>query len=79
MLRPNVSCVNTLAYDLSAHSANLLFLLTGNSDFSVLNPAHFVPIISGETTQESKIMESFAVLSKRFEFSGYLSKALARE
>lgn len=40
-LRPIVSCVNTLAYDLSAHLANILSPPTGNSDFTVPNSVQF--------------------------------------
>ena len=41
-LRPIVSCVNTFAYDLSAHLANILSPLTGKSEYTVTNSAHFV-------------------------------------
>ena len=45
-LRPIVSCVNTFAYDLSAYLANILSPLTGKSEFTVTNSAHFVSTIS---------------------------------
>ncbi|KAL9972374.1 hypothetical protein ACROYT_G018660 [Oculina patagonica] len=62
-LRPIVSCVNTFAYDLSAYLANILSPLTGNSDFTVTNSAHFVSIISSETVLDNEIMVSFDVES----------------
>ena len=36
-LRPIVSCVNTFAYDLSAHLADILSPLTGKSEYTVTN------------------------------------------
>lgn len=39
--RPIVSCVNTLAYDFSAHLANILSPPTGNSDSTVPNSVQF--------------------------------------
>ncbi|XP_078344118.1 uncharacterized protein LOC144629783 [Oculina patagonica] len=62
-LRPIVSCVNTFAYDLSACLANILSPLTGNSDFTVTNSAHFVSTISSETILDHEIMVSFDVPS----------------
>ncbi|KAL9966997.1 hypothetical protein ACROYT_G025149 [Oculina patagonica] len=62
-LRPIVSCVNTFAYDLSAYLANILSPLTGNSDFTVTNSAHFVSTISSETILDNEIMVSFDVES----------------
>ncbi|KAL9987968.1 hypothetical protein ACROYT_G002355 [Oculina patagonica] len=62
-LRPIVSCVNTFAYDLSAHLANILSPLTGNSDFAVTNSAHFVSTINSETNLDNEIMVSFDVES----------------
>ena len=62
-LRPIVSCVNTFAYDLSAFLANILSPLTGNSDFTVTNSAHFASIISSEKIQDNEIMVSFDVES----------------
>ena len=40
-LRPIVSCVNTFAYDLSAHLADILSPLTGKSDYTVTNSSHY--------------------------------------
>ena len=62
-LRPIVSCVNTFAYDASAFLANILSPLTGNSDFTVTNSAHFASVISSEKIQEHEIMVSFDVES----------------
>ena len=63
LLRPIVSCVNTFAYDASALLANILSLLTGNSDFTVTNSAHFASVISSEKIQDHEIMVSFDVES----------------
>ena len=54
-LRPIVSRVNTFAYDLSAYLANILSPLTGSSDFTVNNSAHFVSTISSETILDNEI------------------------
>ena len=62
-LRPIVSCVNTFAYDLSAYLANILSPLTGNSDFTVRNSAHFVSSINSEMILDNEIMVSFDVES----------------
>ena len=62
-LRPIVSCVNTFAYDLSAYLANILSPLTGKSEFTVTNSAHFVSTISSETIRDNEIMVSFDVES----------------
>ena len=62
-LRPIVSCVNTFAYDLSAYLANILYPLTGKSEFTVTNSAHFVSTISSETIRDNEIMVSFDVES----------------
>ena len=58
-----MSCVNTFAYDLFAFLANILSPLTGNSDFTVTNSAHFASIISSENIQDNEIMVSFDVES----------------
>lgn len=50
-----MSFVNTL----SAFLANILSPLTGNSDFTVTDSAHFSSTISGEKIQDHKIMVSF--------------------
>ena len=57
-LRPIVSCVNTFAYDLSADLANILFPLTGKSEYTVTNSAHFVSTVSNETILDNDIMVS---------------------
>ena len=62
-LRPIVSYVNTFAHDLSAYLGNILSPLTGSSDFTVNNSAHFVSTISRETTLDNEIMVSFDVES----------------
>ena len=62
-LRPIVSCVNTFAYDLSAYLANILSPLTGKSEFTVTNSAHFASTISSETIRDNEIMVSFDVES----------------
>ncbi|XP_068699268.1 uncharacterized protein [Montipora foliosa] len=62
-LRPIVSCVNTLAYGLSAYLANIVSHLTGNSGFTVTNSAHFVSNISSEIILDNEIMVSFDVES----------------
>ena len=59
LLRPIVSCVNTFAYDLSAFLANILSPLTGNSDFTVTNSAHFASVISSEKIHDHETMVSF--------------------
>ena len=61
--RPIVSCVNTFAYDASAFLANILSPLTGNSDFTVTNSAHFTSVISSKKIQDHEIMVSFDVES----------------
>ena len=58
-----MSCVNTFAYDLSAYLANILSPLTGKSEFTVTNSAHFVSTISSETIRDNEIMVSFDVES----------------
>ena len=60
-LRPIVSCVNTFAYDLSAYLANILSPLTGKSEYTVTNSAHFVSTVSNETILDNEIMVSFDV------------------
>ena len=60
-LRPIVSCVNTFAYDLSAYSTNILSPLTGKSEYTVTNSAHFVSTVSNETILDNEIMVSFDV------------------
>ena len=62
-LRPIVSCVNTFAYDLSSYLADVLSPLTGKSEYTVNNSAHFVSTINGERVLESEIMVSFDVES----------------
>ena len=62
-LRPIVSCVNTFAYDLSAHLADILSPLTSKSDYKVTNSTHFVSSISYERIQENEVMVSFDVES----------------
>ena len=63
LLRPIVSSVTTFAYDLSAYLANIFFLLTGNSDFTVTYSAHVASIISSKTILDNEIMVSFHVES----------------
>ena len=58
-----MSCVNTFAYDLSAYLVNILSPLTGNSEFTVTNSAHFVSTISSETILDTEIVVSFDVES----------------
>jgi len=60
-LRPIVSCVNTFAYDLSAHLADILSPLAGKSDYTVTNSTHFVSTISHERIQENEVVVSFDV------------------
>ena len=62
-LRPIVSCVNTLAYDLSGHLARILSPLTGNSNYTVKNSGEFANIINRETIQTDEVMISFDVES----------------
>ncbi|CAH3132958.1 unnamed protein product [Pocillopora meandrina] len=65
-LRPIVkcwSCVNTFAYDLSAYLANILSPLTGKSEYTVTNSAHFASTVSNETILDNEIMVSFDVES----------------
>ena len=71
-LRLIVSCVNTFAYDLSSYLADVLSPLTGKSEYTVNNSAHFVSTINGERVLESEIMVSFDVESL---FTNDLSKA----
>ena len=61
--RPIASCVNTFTYDASTFLANILSPLTGNSDFTVTNSAHFTSVISSEKIQNQEIMVSFKVES----------------
>ena len=58
-LRLIVSCVNTFTYYLSAYLANILSPLTGKSEYTVTNSAHFVSTVSNETIQDNEIMVSF--------------------
>ena len=44
---------------MSAFLANILSPLTGNSDFTVTNSAHFASVISSEKIQDHEIMVSF--------------------
>ena len=62
-LRLIVSCVNILAYDLSAYLANILSPLTGKSEYTVTSSAHFVSTVSYETILENEIMISFDIES----------------
>ena len=62
-LRPTVSCINTFAYNLSAHLADILSPLTGKSEYAVSNSTHFVNTINHERIQEKEIMVSFDVES----------------
>ena len=62
-LRPIVSSVNTLAYDLSGHLAKILSPLTGNSNYTVKNSGEFANIISKETIPTDEAMISFDVES----------------
>ena len=62
-LRPIVSSVNTSACDLYAHLANILSRLTGKSEYTVTNSAHFVPTVSNETILDNEITVSFDVES----------------
>ena len=57
-LRPIVSCVNTFAYDLSAYLANILSPLTGKSEYTVTNSAHFVSTVSNEKILNNEIIAS---------------------
>ena len=79
-LRPIVSCVNTFAYDLSAFLAKILSPLTGNSDFTVTNSAHFASVISSEKIQDHDIMVSFDVesLFSNFPIDGAVQAALRK-
>ena len=52
-----MSCVNTFAYDLPAFLANILLPLTGNSDFTVTNSAHFAQL---KTRDSKNIFEVWA-------------------
>ena len=56
-----MSCVNTFAYDLFAYLANILSPLTGKSEYTVTNSAHFVSTVSNETILDNEIMVSFDV------------------
>ena len=58
-----MSCVNTFAYDLSAYFANILSPLTGKSEYTVTNSAHFVSTVSNETILDNEIMVYFDVES----------------
>ena len=58
-----MSCVNTFAYDLSAYLANILSPLTGKSEYTVTNSAHFVSTVSNETILDNEIMVTFDVES----------------
>ena len=62
-LRPIVSCISTFAYDLSAHLADILFPLTGKSDYTVTSSTYFVSTISHERMQENEVMVPFDVES----------------
>ena len=57
------SAINTFAYDLSAHLADILSPLTGKSEYAVTNSTHFVNTINHERIQEKEIMVSFDVES----------------
>ena len=51
-----MSFVNTFAYDLAPFLANISSPLTGISDFTVTNSAHFASVISNEKIQDHEIM-----------------------
>ena len=55
--------MNIFAYDLSSYLADVLSPLTGKSEYTVNNSAHFVSTINGERVLESEIMVSFDVES----------------
>ena len=55
--------MNTFAYDLSSYLADVLSPLTGKSEYTVKNSAHFVSTINGERVLGSEIMVSFDVES----------------
>ena len=59
-----MSCVNTFAYDLSAYLANILSPLTGKSEYTVTNSAHFVSTVSNEMILDNEIMVPFDVESR---------------
>ena len=58
-----MSCVNTFAYDLSSYLPKILSPLTGKSEYTVTNSAHFVSTVSNETILDNEIMVSFDVES----------------
>ena len=58
-----MSCVNTFAYDLSTYLANILSPLTGKSEYTETNSAHFVSTVSYEMILDNEIMVSFDVES----------------
>ena len=53
-LRPIGSCVNTFAYDLSAYLAKNFAPLTGNSDYTVKNSAHFVSTVTKKELMKTR-------------------------
>ena len=53
----------TFAYDLPTYLANILSPLTGKSEYTVTNSAHFVSTVSNETILDNEIMVSFDVES----------------
>ena len=58
-----MSCANTFVYDLSAYLANILSPLTGKSEYTVTNSAHFVSTVSNEMILDNEVMVSFDVES----------------
>ena len=52
-----------MSYDLSSYLADMLSPLTGKSEHTVNNSAHFVSIINDERVLESEIMVPFDVES----------------
>ena len=79
-LRPIVSCVNSFAYDLSAHLSDLWSPLTGLTSHTVANSTSFVQEISSLSIHADETMVSFDVVSlfTNVPIEGALNAALQR-
>ena len=62
-LRPIVSFVSSLTYQLSKHLCMLLSPLVGNSDAAVVNSSKFANFVRDETVGDDEAFVSFDVVS----------------
>ena len=58
-----MSCINTFAYDLLAHLADILSPLTGKSEYAVIDSTHLASTISYEKIHDNEVTVLFDVES----------------